>query len=145
MRTYTQFKEYLPNAGSDAARIYLESCVFPEVDKLTCRARRARNAYYILIGIAALLALIIPILLLAPLSLPSLVANLLVSGLSMGIVGILFVLVLLRLPQHAVQDKLRAKELESLLHAYFLHAGEFACDDEEKRTLNLCGRVEKLL
>ena len=145
MRAYTQFKEYLPNAGSDAAKKYLENRVFPVLDKLTRRASRARNAYYILVGIAALIALIIPILLLAPLSLPSLVANLLISGLSVGIVGILFVLVLLRLPQHAVQDKLRAKELESLLHAYFLHAEGFACEDEEARMLNLCRCAEKLL
>ena len=145
MLAYAQFEKYLPDAASDAAKTYLESRVFPELDKLTRCARRARNAYYILIGIAALIALIIPILLLAPLSLPQTAANLAVSGAGVCVVTLLFMVVLLRLPQRAVREEMRAKELETLLHAYFLHADAFAGEDEEKRTLLLFSRVEKLL
>ena len=145
MNAHAQFNAYMPSLASDAARAYLTGRAFPALDQLSRRARWARNANMLLTAVAALIALIIPILLLLPYSLPVEVMNLVVSGLSIVVVGILFAIVLLRLPVYAAETRLRARQLTTLLHTYFLHADEFTALDDEARLLRLCTKVEQLL
>ena len=115
MNAHAQFNAYMPSLASDAARAYLTGRAFPALDQLSRRARWARNANMLLTAVAALIALIIPILLLLPYSLPVEVMNLVVSGLSIVVVGILFAIVLLRLPVYAAENRLRARQLTTLL------------------------------
>ena len=142
-----QEKEFTGYMGelTDAAKAYLNGRVFPEMNAIARRGRRARVAHYLLLAIAAVLALVMPVLLLLPYALPQPIIHLVCSGLCIAIVALLGVDLMLRLPTHAALCAERERLLRTLLHAYFLGAEEFAGLDAEQKLLRLCGRAERLL
>ena len=142
-----QEKEYAGYMGdqSDAAKAYLNGRVFPEMNAIARRGRRAHLAHYLLLSIAAVLALVMPVLLLLPYALSQPIIHLVCSGLCIAVVALLGADLMLRLPKHAAVCAERERLLRTLLHAYFLGAEEFAGLDAEQKLLRLCGRVERLL
>lgn len=115
------------------------------MDRMAERTRHARDAYHILVGIAVLIMLMIPILLLGPDSLPDNLVNLVVCALGFIQTGIVFTIVLLRLPQRAAEGKQRLRLLTGLVHAYFLRTEMFADMEAEKCLKLLHAETEKLL
>ena len=142
-----QEKEFAGYMGelSDAAKAYLNGRVFPELNAIARRGRRARVAHCLLLSIAAVLALAMPVLLFWPYALPQAICQLVCCGLCFSVVGLIFADVLLRLPAHAALCAERERLLRTLLHAYFLGAEEFGGLDAEQKLLRLCGRAERLL
>ena len=142
-----QEKEFTGYMGelSDAAKAYLNGRVFPELNAIARRGRRARVAHCLLLSIAAVLALAMPVLLFWPYALPQAICQLVCCGLCFAVVGLIFADVLLRLPAHAALCAERVRLLRTLLHAYFLVAEEFGGLDAEQKLLRLCGRAERLL
>ena len=145
MKMHEQFSGYLSSSAQDAALAYLNGRVFPEMNRLAERTSHARNAYHILAGIAVVIMLLIPILLLGPDSLPDALVNLVVCALGFIQTGIVFAIVLLRLPQRAAEGKLRTRLLTGLVHAYFLRTEVFADEEDEKCLKLLYAEAEKLL
>ena len=145
MKMHEQFSGYLAGSARDAALAYLNGRVFPEMDRMAERTRHARDAYHILVGIAVLIMLMIPILLLGPDSLPDNLVNLVVCALGFIQTGIVFTIVLLRLPQRAAEGKQRLRLLTGLVHAYFLRTEMFADMEAEKCLKLLHAETEKLL
>lgn len=142
---HVQFNGYISAISTDAAGAYLNGCVFPALDGMARRARSARNAYMILMSVVLLMMLLIPILLLLQHSLLPHALNLALAGIAVCASGIVFAVVLLRLPQKAARESERVRQLETVLHAYFLRVDEFAGEDEEKRLQLLHSKADKLL
>lgn len=145
MRAENQFSAYTATMTSNAAKAYLNSRIFPALNELQSRGRRARITHYILTALTALAALLLPILLLLPYALPQEIVHLVACLLSVCMVCMLVMDLMLRLPTHAAECRLKHKLLTALVHAYFLCADEFAGLEEEQRLLRLCARTEQIL
>ena len=145
MDAHAQFNGFISSIASDAAGAYLNGRVFPELDRLVHRARRARNAYMIRVSVLMMVLLTIPILLLLQHSLPQTALNLALYGIVLSAVGIGFAIVLLRLPQTAAEYRVRAAQLSSVLHDYFLRARAFEGKEDEACLKLLCSIVETML
>lgn len=142
---HVQFNGYISSISADAAGAYLNGRVFPGLDRMARRARSARNAYMILMSVVLLMLLTIHILLLLKDSLLPLALNLALAGIAVCASSIVFAVLLLRLPQKAARESERVRQLETVLHAYFLRVDEFAGEDEEKRLQLLHSKAERLM
>lgn len=145
MRAESRFSAYTATMTSNAAKAYLNSRIFPALNELQRRGERARITHYILMALTTLSSMLLPILLLIPYDLPQKIIHLCACLVCICMACMLVMDLMLRLPTHAVQCRVKHDRLNALVHAYFLAADEFAGLEEEQRLLRLCPRAEQIL
>lgn len=139
----TQFDGY--SKGSEAEQAYLRGRIYPLLCSLDQKRHKCARAQIWLTASTAIIALVMPILVLFPVTIPAVILHATIAGLSTLISAAILAQHLLHLQERSADYAHKVSALQSLLHAYFLCADEFEGMEDDAKLLRLYGRVERLL
>ena len=145
MKIDAQFSGFLALLKTDSGKAYVQGRLLPALGLLSRKRRRLRAAQLWLTASIAIVALLIPLLALAPLPLPGAVLRFAAAFLGTLIAAALFAQQLLGLPARAAQSDLRLQQLIRLTHAYFLSAQQFSNLSDQDKLARLYAEAEALL
>lgn len=138
-----QFDGY--SKGSEAEQAYLEGRIYPALSSLDKKRHKCARAQVWLTASTAIIALVMPMLVLFPVTIPTVILHAIIAGLSTLISAAILAQHLLHLQAKATDYAHKVSTLQSLLHAYFLCADEFEGMEADAKLLRLHDRVERLL